>query len=156
MPHATFSVEEAREIVAELKRLEGPLLPILHALQARFGHVPEEAIRLVSAELNLSRAEVHGTMSFYHDFHAEPHGRRVLKVCRAEACQARGGDGIADAFEAALGVRMGETAPGGQVSLEAVYCVGLCAIGPNAMLDGRPVARLTSAKVEQLVEEARL
>ncbi|KAB0678886.1 formate dehydrogenase subunit gamma [Aureimonas leprariae] len=156
MPHTAFSADEALLIVAELKHLEGPLLPILHALEARFGHVPEAAIRLVSAELNLSRAEVHGVMSFYHDFHAEPHGRRVLKVCRAEACQARGGDRIADAFEDALGVRIGETSPGGQVSLEAVYCLGLCAIGPNAMLDDRPVARLTPAKVERLVEEARL
>lgn len=156
MQHAPFSIDEAAGIVAELKPLEGPLLPILHALQARFGHVPEVAIRLVSAELNLSRAEVHGTMSFYHDFHAEPHGRRTLKVCRAEACQARGGDRIAQAFETALGVKIGETAPGGQVTLEAVYCLGLCAIGPNAMLDGRPVARLTPAKVQGLVEEAGL
>jgi formate dehydrogenase subunit gamma len=156
MSHDVFSADEAHDIVAGFKHLEGPLLPILHALQARFGHVCEAAIRLVAAELNLSRAEVHGAVSFYHDFKTAPRGRRVLKVCRAEACQARGGDAIADAFEQAFGVRIGETAAGGQVSLEAVYCLGLCAVGPNAMLDDRPVARLTSAKVERLAEEARL
>ncbi|MBB3998451.1 formate dehydrogenase subunit gamma [Aureimonas pseudogalii] len=151
-----YDREEAEAIVAGLRHLEGPLLPILHALQARFGFVGEEAVRTVSAALNLSRAEVHGVVSFYHDFHAEPTARRSLKVCRAEACQANGSDRVAAAFEAALGVRFGETTRDGQVSLEACYCLGLCAIGPSAMLDGRIVARLDEAKVAALAEEARL
>lgn len=151
-----FDAGRASAVVAELRHLEGPLLPILHALQAEFGHVPEEAVRLVSAALNLSRAEVHGVLSFYHDFSAAPRGRRTVKICRAEACQANGSDAVARALEDALGLKVGETDRGGQVSLEAVYCLGLCPIGPNAMLDGRPVARLDAAKAAALAAEARL
>ncbi|WP_102959854.1 formate dehydrogenase subunit gamma [Mangrovicella endophytica] len=154
---AAFDAEEAAEIISELKHLEGPLLPILNEFQTRFGFVGEEAVRLVSAALNLSRAEVYGVVSFYHDYHKEPRGRHVLKVCRAEACQSRGGDAVADAAERALGIRFGETTPDGQVTLEAVYCLGLCAVGPNAMVDHqRVVARLTPEKVDALATEVRL
>ncbi len=152
--HHAFSAAEAADLIAERKHLEGPLLPILHAVQARFGCVPEAAIRLVAAELNLSRAEVHGVASFYHDFRTEPAGRRVLKICRAEACQSRGGDRVAAALEASLGVSVGGTTRDGRVTLEAVYCLGLCAIGPNALLDDRPVARLDAARTERLCQEA--
>ena len=152
-----FDAEDAAGIIAELKQLEGPLLPILNAFQARYGFVGEEAVRLVSAALNLSRAEVYGVVSFYHDYHQAPRGRHVLKVCRAEACQARGSDAVAEAVEKALGVTFGETTPDGQVTLEAVYCLGLCASGPSAMIDhGRLVARLTPARAEALVEEVML
>lgn len=151
-----FDPDDARALIEEHRHLEGPLLPILHALQARFGAVGEDAVRLVSAALNLSRAEVHGVVSFYHDFRAEPDGRRHLKVCRAEACQANGSDGVAGAFEAALGISFGETTDDGQVTLEACYCLGLCAIGPAAMLDGRIVARLDEGRAQALVVEARL
>ncbi|WP_267461355.1 formate dehydrogenase subunit gamma [Aureimonas sp. SA4125] len=132
------------------------MLPILHALQGRFGLIGEEAVRLISAELNLSRAEVYGVVSFYHDFRKEPHGRHVLKVCRAEACQSMGSDAIADSLERALGIKFGETSADGQVTLEAVYCLGLCAVAPSAMLDGRLIGRLSEAKVALLAEEIRL
>ncbi|MCQ8783348.1 formate dehydrogenase subunit gamma [Mangrovibrevibacter kandeliae] len=151
-----FDPEDAAAIIDELKHLEGPLLPILHAFQARYGHVSEAAIQLIAGGLNLSRAEVYGVVSFYHDFHEAPHGRHVLKVCRAESCQAAGGDAIAASIEDALGIKFGETSSDGQVTLEAVYCLGLCAASPSAMLDGRLVARLTEAKVSALVEEVRL
>lgn len=154
--NSAFDAEAATEIVRELSTLEGPLLPILHALQDRFGHVSEEAIRLISAELNLSRAEVYGVVSFYHDYHREPQGRHVLKVCRAEACQAAGGDAIAASIEEALGLSFGQTSPDGQVTLEAVYCLGLCATAPSAMVDKRLVGRLNAAKVAALVDEVRL
>lgn len=155
--HVAFDAEDAAEIIESHKDLEGPLLPILNALQARFGFVGEDAVRQISAALNLSRAEVYGVVSFYHDYKAEPHGRHVLKVCRAEACQSRGSDAIADAAERALGISFGETTPDGRVTLEAVYCLGLCAAGPSAMIDhGRIVGRLTPAKVEALAEEIRL
>lgn len=150
---SSFDPAEAAEIVRSLANLEGPLLPVLHALQERFGFVGEAAIRVVSAELNLSRAEVHGVVSFYHDFHEHPRAGRVVKLCRAEACQARGGDRIAERFEDLLQTRIGDTSPSGAVSLEACYCLGLCAIGPNALVDGRPVARLTDAKVAMLAAE---
>lgn len=157
MTHAAaFDADEAREIMEGMRHLEGPLLPILHALQARFGHIGEAAIRLVSAELNLSRAEVHGVASFYHDFRTEPHGRHVVKLCRAEACQANGGDGLADAMEQGLGLKLGETSRDGQVTLEAVYCLGLCAVGPSAMVDGRLVGRLSPGRLGPILEEVRL
>ncbi|MBC8130435.1 MAG: formate dehydrogenase subunit gamma [Rhizobiaceae bacterium] len=154
--HAAFDAEDAAEIINGLRDLEGPLMPILNEFQTRFGYVGEDAIRLVSAALNLSRAEVHGVVSFYHDYKKEPHGRHVLKVCRAEACQAAGGDAVARSMEDALGVTFGETTGDGRITLEAVYCLGLCATAPAAMLDGRIVGRLTSLRAEALVEEARL
>lgn len=153
---AAYDADEAAEIIAELRTLEGPLLPILSAFQERYGQISDEAVRQISAGLNLSRAEVYGVVSFYHDFHKEPRGRHVLKVCRAEACQAAGSDAVADAFEAALGLKFGETSADGQVTLEAVYCLGLCATAPSAMLDGRIKGRMTPAKVAPLVEETRL
>lgn len=154
--HAAFDAEDASEIINELKDLEGPLLPILHALQERYGHVDEAMVRLISAALNLSRAEVYGVVSFYHDFRKEPHGRHVLKVCRAEACQSAGGDALAASIEAALGVTFGETSADRQVTLEPVYCLGLCATAPAAMLDGRLIGRLSAAKVDAIADEVRL
>ena len=153
---AAFDADEASEIIAELKPLEGPLLPILNALQHRYGHVGEDAVRLVSAALNLTRAEVYGVVSFYHDYHKAPQGRHTLKVCRAEACQAAGGDRIADSLENALGIKFGETSSDGQVTLQAVYCLGLCATAPSAMLDDRLIGRLSGAKLDAIVAETRL
>ena len=135
--------------------IEGPLLTILHAIQAEFGHVPREALPVVAERLDLSRAEVHGVVSFYHDFHEHPRGRHVLRICRAEACQSMGGDELADQAERALKLRFGETSPDGAVTLEAVYCLGLCACAPAAMVDGRVVGRLTPARLDALVEEVK-
>ena len=151
-----YDETEVAEIIGEKRGLEGPMLPILHDIQQRYGHVPEAAVRQIAAALNLTRAEVHGVVTFYHDFRKEQAGRHVLKVCRAEACQAAGSDAIAGALEKALGIGFGETTADGQVTLEAVYCLGLCATAPSAMLDRRIIGRLTEAKVGALVEEARL
>ncbi len=153
--HEPFSAERAVEIIAAHADQEGALLPVLHALQHAFGHVPAEAVAIVAGALNLSRAEVHGVATFYHDFRSEPAGRRVLKICRAEACQARGGDAIAERAEKTLGVAMGGTTADGQVTMEAIYCLGLCASGPSAMLDERLVGRLDAARLDALLEEAR-
>src|SRR6201987_2392202 len=106
---------------------EGPLLPILHALQEDFGYIDEAAEPLIAEELNITRAEVHGVVTFYHDFRRVPAGRHVLKLCRAEACQAAGGDPLAARAQARLGLKIGSTAPDGSVTLEPVYCLGLCA-----------------------------
>jgi formate dehydrogenase subunit gamma len=150
-----FTSERAVEIIAQHADQEGPLLPVLHALQHAFGHVPDEAVPIVAGALNLSRAEVHGVVTFYHDFrHALP-GRRVLKLCRAEACQARGGDAIAARAEQTLGVAIGETTPDRAVTLEPIYCLGLCASGPSAMLDDRIVGRIDAARLDALIAEAR-
>jgi formate dehydrogenase subunit gamma len=139
--------EEVRAIALGLKDLEGPMLPILHAVQARFGHVPEAALPVIAEVLNLTRAEVHGVVSFYHDFRAEPAGRAVLRVCRSEACKSVGADALLSELEAALGIRAGETTPGGAVTLEPVYCLGLCACGPAAQVDGRLVGRADAARL---------
>ena len=143
------------EIIAEYSKLEGATLPILHGLQEAFGYVPEEALPMIAATLNLSRAEVYGVFTFYHDFRAKPAGRRVLKLCRAEACQAAGGDAIAARAEAKLGITLGNTTPDDRVTLEPIYCLGLCATAPSAMLDGRLVGRLDEAGIDVLVSEAQ-
>lgn len=136
----------AAEIQAELAH-DGPLLPILHRLQARFGHMPEAAVPMIAEALNIGRAEVHGVMSFYHDFRAVPAGRHVVKICRAEACQAVGGEALADAAHTALGTEWHGTSANGAVTVEPVYCLGLCANGPAAMIDGKPMAAATVEKI---------
>jgi formate dehydrogenase subunit gamma len=155
MPRLAWNPETAAEIAAAHAGREGALLPLLHELQATFGCIPDAAVPVVAKALNLSRAEVHGAVTFYHDFRRKPAGRRVLKLCRAEACQARGGDAAAARVEAALGVAMGETSADGQVTLEPVYCLGLCASGPAALLDGEPVARLSGDRLERLIRAAQ-
>ena len=143
------------EIIAEHAQLDGATLVILHALQEAFGYVPEPAIPMVASTLNLSRAEVHGVFTFYHDFRREPAGRHVLKLCRAEACQAAGGDALAARAEARLGIALGNTTPDDRVTLEPIYCLGLCATAPSAMLDGRLVGQLNEARIDALVAEAQ-
>jgi formate dehydrogenase subunit gamma len=135
------------EIIADHQGLEGPLLPILHAVQRAFGFVPEAAVPQIAKALTLSKAEVHGVVSFYHDFREAPAGRHVLKLCRAEACQAMGADRVAGAIKAALGIDWHETTPDGRVTLEPVFCLGLCACGPAAMVDGRLVGRCDASVV---------
>jgi formate dehydrogenase subunit gamma len=129
------------EILEAHQGLEGPLLPILHAIQAAFGYVPDSAVTQIAKALMLSKAEVHGVISFYHDFRSAPAGRHVLKLCRAEACQTMGADAVAGRIKAALGIDWHETTPDGRVTLEPVFCLGLCACGPAAMVDGRLVGR---------------
>lgn len=136
-------------IDGELHR-EGPLLPILHALQEEFGYVPETAVPLIADALNIGRAEVHGVMSFYHDFREVPAGRHVVKICRAEACQAQGGVDLANDMLAKLGTEWHGTTANGAVTVEPIYCLGLCANGPAAMVDERPVAAATA---DQLIAE---
>ncbi|PSO32038.1 formate dehydrogenase subunit gamma [Bradyrhizobium sp. MOS002] len=143
------------EIIAEHSRQEGATLVILHALQEAFGYVPEAAIPMVAQALNLSRAEVHGVFTFYHDFRHKPAGRHVLKLCRAEACQAAGGDALAARAEATLGVSLGSTTADDRVTLEPIYCLGLCATAPSAMLDGRLFGRLDEKRIDALVAEAK-
>jgi formate dehydrogenase subunit gamma len=143
------------KIIAEHAQLEGATLVILHALQEAFGYVPEAAIPLVASALNLSRAEVHGVFAFYHDFRNKPAGRHVLKLCRAEACQAAGGDRLATRAEAKLGIALGDTTADERVTLEPIYCLGLCATAPSAMLDGRLVGRLDEKRIDALLAEAQ-
>ena len=145
----------ASEIIASHCARDGAMLPILHALQNVFGYLPEAAVPMVAQALNLARAEVHGVVTFYHDFRERPAGRHVLKLCRAEACQAAGCDALAAHAEAKLGVAIGETTPDRGVTVEAVYCLGLCATAPSAMLDGRVVGRLDARRLDALLAEAQ-
>ena len=140
-----------RRIAEELRHLDGALMPILHALQAEYGVIEEGAIPIVADVLNLSRAEVYGVVSFYHDFRRVPAGRHVVRFCRAEACQSAGGESLAEHAEAALEVKTGATTADGRVTLEAVYCLGLCAVAPSAMIDGRVVGRLDTEHLDRLL-----
>jgi formate dehydrogenase subunit gamma len=130
---------------------EGALLPILHDVQAEFGHVPQAALPQIARALNISKAEVHGVVSFYHDFREHPAGAHVVKLCRAEACQAMGADRVAAHAQAALGVDWHGTTADGKVTLEPVFCLGLCACGPAAMVDGKLVGRVDEARVDALL-----
>ena len=152
---AEFDPERAAQIIAAQAHSEGATLPVLHALQAEFGWVPDEAVPLVAAALNLSRAEVHGVVSFYHDFRRRPPGRHVLKLCRAEACQAMGGDALAAQAQAALQIGWGGTSADGAVTLEPVFCLGLCACAPAALLDQDVVGALDGKKLAQLLDQVR-
>lgn len=143
------------EIVTAHQDTEGPLLPILHDVQAAFGHVPQAALPQIAEALRMTRAEVHGVMTFYHDFRTEPAGKHVLKLCRAEACQSMGADRVATHAQARLGVDWHETTPDGRVTLEPVFCLGLCACAPAAMVDGRVVGRVDEARVDALIAEVR-
>ncbi|MEG3179071.1 NADH-quinone oxidoreductase subunit NuoE family protein [Sphingomonas sp. LT1P40] len=131
------------EILARHAPSQDALLPILHDVQARFGHVSIEAIHAIALHLNLSRAEVSGVVSFYRDFRRTADKRPTIRLCRAEACQARGGERVAEHAERAAGQR---------VRVEAVYCLGLCAAGPNAMIGDQLHARLDPARITALID----
>ncbi len=152
---STQIASRATAIIDEMKALEGPLLPILHEIQEEFGHVPAETLPIIAAALNISNAEVHGVVTFYHDYRNHPAGRHVLKVCRAEACQSMGGDAIAAQISQALGIGFHETAKDNSVTLEPVYCLGLCTCAPAAMLDGEVIGRLDADKIDEIVQEVR-
>ncbi|TCP42933.1 formate dehydrogenase subunit gamma [Rhodovulum marinum] len=147
------TAQRAREIAAAHAHLDGPLLPVLHAVQHALGHIPREALAPIAEELDLSVAEIHGVISFYPDFRTEPGGRRTLKVCRAEACQAMGAARLGDDLRTRLGVDWHGTTQDGAVTLEPVYCLGLCACGPAALVDETPVARATADRLERMARE---
>jgi formate dehydrogenase subunit gamma len=149
--HHEWNPVRAQAIIAAHAGLSGATLPILHELQDTFGCVPEAAIPLIADALNLSRAEVHGIVTFYHDFRRTPPGRHVLRLCRAEACQSMGAAALAQALLRRLRIDWGETTADGQVTVEPAYCLGLCACSPAALLDEEPVGRLTEARLAELV-----
>ncbi len=152
-PGATADLAEvARSVVATHRGDRGALLPILHGVQHALGYVPTEVVPVIAAELNLSRADVHGVVSFYRDFRRTPPGRTVVGLCRAEACQAVGADALAAQVEARLGVECGATRADGGVTLDEVFCLGNCALGPAAIVDGRVLGRVTVDTVAALVD----
>ncbi|NNM72437.1 formate dehydrogenase subunit gamma [Enterovirga aerilata] len=145
----------AAEIIGRHASLDGATLPILHALQETFGYVDREAVPMIAEALNLSRAEIHGVVTFYHDFRSAPAGRHVVKLCRAEACQSVGAVELADHAKRRLGVDWHGTTFDSRITLEPVFCLGLCACGPAALIDGEPVSGLDAAAFDAAVAELR-
>ena len=143
--------ESVRRIVGDLKGRPGPLIEVLHAIQAELGYVPPAAVPLVAAELNLSRAEVHGVVSFYHFFRSRAPGAHTVSVCRAESCQAVGAEALAAHARRRLGVDFHETTPDGRFSLEPIYCLGNCACSPAVMIDGQLHGRVSPERFDALL-----
>lgn len=147
--YSPWDIAAAQAIIAPLAAREGAMLPILHALQDEFGYIDAEAVALIADALNLSRAEVHGTVSFYHDFRREPAGRKVVKLCRAEACQAVGSERLVGYLQR-HGLALDTTTADGELTLESVYCLGNCALGPSALVDGELIGRLDETRLGAL------
>jgi formate dehydrogenase subunit gamma len=137
------------------RTLPGGLLPILHAVQDALGFVPPDAVPLIAHELNLSRADVHGVVSFYHYFRTERGGRHVVHVCRAEACQALGGAALEAHAKKSLGIDFHGTSADGAVTLEPVFCLGNCALGPSLMIDEDLQGRVTPQRFDELMAPLR-
>ncbi len=148
-------MEHARDFYGDDAKGAAPLLPILHALQEAFGYVPPQAQPIIAHALNISQAEVRGVVSFYHDFKIEPGARAVIKLCRAEACQARGCERVVAHLEAAHGLVAGARSHDGRLALETVYCLGNCALGPAALVGGELIGMIDEARADALVAEAR-
>jgi len=141
--------------IDENKHLEGALLPILHRIQHDLGHIPSEHVIDIAEGLNLSRAEVHGVITFYHSFKTEPQGKHVIEVCRAESCQAKGGRAIEAAVKAKLGIDFDETTEDGEITLEPVYCLGNCACSPALKIDSQVYGRVTQESVSDLIDSLK-
>lgn len=146
-------VRDIRDIIATHKGQRGALLPILHAVQEALGYVPPEAIPVLADELNLSRADVHGVMSFYHDFRSAPAGRTTVRICRGEACQAVGAQRLVEHLRQS-GMTLGKTTMDGSVTVEQVFCLGNCALGPAAQVNGRLEGRLDEGRLSAILDEA--
>ena len=149
-----WNEQDAERLIASLSGEPGALLPILHAINERFGHVPDAVVPTIAKALNLSRADVHGTLTFYHDFKRQPPAPHSIKLCRAEACQARGGRALQEHAERRLGVGMGASSAEG-IALEPVYCLGNCANGPSALVDGTLQAELDPVRLDALIAGLR-
>tara|TARA_R110002096_G_scaffold424348_1_gene632200 strand:- start:9201 stop:9701 length:501 start_codon:yes stop_codon:yes gene_type:complete len=152
LERAEWDQVEARQIIDIYACLKAGLMEALHGLQHAFGYVPPESYDLLADAFNLSRAEVYGVKSFYHDFRSEPAGHHVIQICQAESCQARGSRALTAHAQEMLGIRLGETSHDGHFTLEAVYCLGNCAISPNLTMDGKIHGRMTTARLDSLLK----
>ena len=150
-----WDLTEATRIVALRSDEKGATLPILHDLMGRFGYVDRAIVPVLADALNLSRAEIHGTITFYHDFKDHPPGRRTIKVCRAEACQSRGVVAMSDELKRKLDIDWHGTTADGAITIEPVYCLGLCACAPAVLIDDEPMGNVDVHAVDALIAEAR-
>ena len=142
-------------IVSELKAKPGALLPILHAVQEELGYVPESAIAIIASELNLTRAEVHGVVTFYHDFRSHPAGKHIVKICQAESCQSVGSARLTTHARERLDIDFHQTTADRSCSLEPVYCLGNCALSPSVMVDNEVFGRVNEQRFDEILEELR-
>jgi len=157
MQASAYSLQETVEaVVQEHAGQVGALMPVLHGLQQRMGYIPPEAIPMIARALNLSRAEVHGVIHFYHDFRAEPAGDHLIQLCRAEACQAMGSRKLEAHVKARLGIDFGETTADGRYTLDPVYCLGNCACTPSIRIDDTVHARVSPERFDQLLDEIKV
>jgi formate dehydrogenase subunit gamma len=157
-PPSTLSASERGAILDACRRLSslaGPLLPILHEVQSAIGYIPKDAVPLIASELNLSRAEVHGVVSFYHYFRSDLPGRHVVHICRAEACQSLGAAELEAHAKKALGIDFHQTTTDKAISLEPVYCLGNCSLGPSVMIDKQLQGRVSPKRFDQLMVKLR-
>jgi formate dehydrogenase subunit gamma len=154
-PAHAWDADRALSLIESSARLPGALLPILQELQEEFGYIDDAAVPLIASSLNISQAEVHGVISFYHDFRHAPPGRFTLQVCRAESCQAMGCERLVEHLERRLNVPMGETTPDGAFTLKTVYCLGNCALSPAMMLNDEPYGRVSPEVADFLIADAR-
>ena len=150
---APVSLPIVDELLARHRDVPGGLMPLLHAVQEAVGYVPAEAVPSIAEGMNLSRAEVHGVITYYHFFRSEKPGRKVVQVCRAESCKSVGADALLAHVESVLGCEVHHTRADGAVSLEPAYCLGLCAVSPSMMVDDRPYARMTPDRFDRLARE---
>jgi formate dehydrogenase subunit gamma len=150
---AELAAEAIADSIRQHREVPGGLLPLLHAIQSRLGFVPSDSVPAIAKALHLSRAEVHGVISFYHDFRSEPAGSHVLQICRAEACQAVGARALEAHAKSSLGVEFGGTTADGAITLEAVYCLGNCACSPSVRLDDQIHARVDATRLDELLAE---
>ena len=149
-----FDADLARTLIDRKRGSPGPMLPILHDLQERFGYIDERVIPLLADALNISRAETLGVISFYHDFRRSPVDGRVLKLCRAESCQAMGCEELVSHLEARHGIKVGAEDERARLHVESVYCLGNCALSPAALLDREPIGRLDRDRIDAIVADA--
>jgi formate dehydrogenase subunit gamma len=152
-PRHPWDQAKVAAIIDYLKRRPGPLLLILRRIQDELGWVPADAVPMIASALRLSRAEVHGVISFYHDFKHTPPGRNVIKLCRAESCQAVGAVALADHVKRRLGIDFGETTADHNFTLEAVYCLGNCACSPAAIINAELIGRATAERLDQAISD---
>jgi formate dehydrogenase subunit gamma len=151
----SVDLDQVKSIIQKYQAMPGAMLPVLHAIQDALGYIPPSVVPLIADQLNLSRAEVHGVISFYHHFRQQPAGRHIVQLCRAEACQALGADALAAHVKAALGCDFHGTSSDGEFTLEPVYCLGQCACGPNMQIDDDLYARVSNDKFNKLVRAKR-
>ena len=154
MPHQAWDLGQAQGIIDAKSALQGAMLPILHELQHAFGYVDTAAVPLIADALNVSKAEVHGVISFYHDFRSAPAGRHLLKICRAEACQSMGCEALVSHLAHTHHLAPGETSKDGGLTVETVYCLGNCALSPAALLDDELIGRLDRDHLDMIVLDA--